>query len=168
MAHAPFSQEAAPFATVGQTRHDAPHALALVSGTHWPLQRWNPVRQVMPHCPLVQVAKLFAPAPHGVHDAPQLSVLESGTHRPLQRWNPARQTIPHWPLVQVAVPFASDGQTAHAAPQLAVLSTTQRPPHGWAPLLHSHRWVAMSHLPGCGHWLSAAQPSRHAPFKRSQ
>jgi hypothetical protein len=71
--HAPEAHTAVPFAGAVQTVQLVPHAVADVSLTHAPLQRWNPELHATPHAPAVHVAMLFARTGQGVQALPHVA-----------------------------------------------------------------------------------------------
>ena len=88
---------------------------------------------------------------------------------PAQSRRPVEQVMAQLVPSQVLAPLGSVGHGVHLAPQLvSKLFDTQAPEQRWVPALHWQLWVAMSQVPGWGHWGSAAQPTLHWPFPRSQ
>jgi hypothetical protein len=166
--HAPLTQAATPFGSVGQVAQAAPHPVASLSAAHRLPHRWYPDPHVKSHVVPSHVVVL-APVGlgHAVHDVvPQVSTLVLVAQMPAQSWVPVRHTSEHAAAAamhapahsfmpvgqagthavpsQVTVPPAGDWHAVHdVVPQLPTSRLlTQRPPQMWYPALQ-----AMPHAP---------------------
>lgn len=151
---------AVPWGSVGQTVHDAPHAVASPSSAQPAPHRCVPVTHWKPHDDPSQVA-CVAPAGtgQGWQEVPQALGSVSAGHRPPQAcWVGehfpvqaaaasmhaprhscmlAGQAPPHDVPSQVAVPFAGAWQGVHEAPQVWTSSLATHPPgHRCCPAAH--------------------------------
>ena len=115
--HAPAVHAAVAFGGTAQTVHMAPHAVASVSATHLPAQRWLPAGHVPPQTPAaLHVAVPPAGTGQTVHAAPHAVASPGATHLPLQAWFGAVHWIPHVSFTHVATPPAGTGQGVQAGP----------------------------------------------------